>query len=255
MRANEGQNASLDAYLPKNALAIVFYSICAIAFFYIASWAWVSDDAYITFRVVDNAVNGFGLRWNIDERVQAYTHPLWMLLHIPFYAIWRNIFLVTIGLSMACGVTATAMLIKSIPASYVHKIVLVLLPLALSKAFRNHIIDGLESPLTLFLLAWFWHDFIRTPHKTCRLLFIASLTLLSRLDNAIMLLPPLVWIVAHFRRPFFILRHLAAIAPLGAWFTFSLFYYGFLFPNTKYAKLNTGLSAQAYITQGYYYSY
>ncbi|MDB4977741.1 MAG: hypothetical protein JWN48_6082, partial [Myxococcaceae bacterium] len=42
--------------------------------------AWVTEDAYITLRTVDNWVHGFGLRWNTDERVQGYTHPLWMLL-------------------------------------------------------------------------------------------------------------------------------------------------------------------------------
>ena len=26
--------------------------------------AWLCDDAYITFRTVDNFINGFGLRWN-----------------------------------------------------------------------------------------------------------------------------------------------------------------------------------------------
>ena len=33
--------------------------------------AWVSDDAFITFRVIDNFVNGHGLRWNVDERVEV----------------------------------------------------------------------------------------------------------------------------------------------------------------------------------------
>jgi hypothetical protein len=40
----------------------------------------MSDDAYITLRTVDNWVNGRGLVWNTAERVQTYTHPLWMLL-------------------------------------------------------------------------------------------------------------------------------------------------------------------------------
>ncbi|MDP7573157.1 MAG: hypothetical protein QF391_16270, partial [Myxococcota bacterium] len=40
--------------------------------------AWVSDDAFITFRVIDNFVHGYGLRWNVDERVEVYTHPLWL---------------------------------------------------------------------------------------------------------------------------------------------------------------------------------
>lgn len=31
--------------------------------------AWVGDDAYISFRTVDNFVNGYGLTWNVAERV------------------------------------------------------------------------------------------------------------------------------------------------------------------------------------------
>ena len=38
--------------------------------------AWLCDDAYITFRTVENTVEGFGPRWNVIERVQTYTHPL-----------------------------------------------------------------------------------------------------------------------------------------------------------------------------------
>jgi arabinofuranosyltransferase len=48
--------------------------------------AWLCDDAYITFRTVDNFIHGYGLTWNVAERVQAYTHPLWMLLLSGVYA-------------------------------------------------------------------------------------------------------------------------------------------------------------------------
>jgi hypothetical protein len=29
--------------------------------------AWICDDAYITFRTIDNFLHGFGLRWNVAE--------------------------------------------------------------------------------------------------------------------------------------------------------------------------------------------
>jgi len=31
-------------------------------------------------RTVRNLVEGEGLRWNLHERVQGFTHPLWMFL-------------------------------------------------------------------------------------------------------------------------------------------------------------------------------
>ena len=41
--------------------------------------------------------------------------------------------------------------------------------------------------------------------------------------------------------------------PFVAWEVFSIIYYGFPFPNTAYAKLNTGIPAGELIRQGYYY--
>ena len=58
----EGRRLSLVLWLAVALLAVV-----------ILLMAWLSDDAYITLRVVDNAVNGLGLTWNPAERVQAYT--------------------------------------------------------------------------------------------------------------------------------------------------------------------------------------
>src|SRR5437879_502662 len=40
---------------------------------------WICEDAFITYRVSDNWIHGFGLRWNPLDRVQVYTHPLWLL--------------------------------------------------------------------------------------------------------------------------------------------------------------------------------
>src|SRR5947209_2599838 len=61
------------------ALALAFF------LFIITRDSWLSDDAYITFRTVDNFIHGYGLTWNVDERVQVYTHPLWMFLLSAVY--------------------------------------------------------------------------------------------------------------------------------------------------------------------------
>ena len=42
--------------------------------------AWLSDDAYITLRTVENLLAGHGPVWNVGERVQTYTHPAWFWL-------------------------------------------------------------------------------------------------------------------------------------------------------------------------------
>ena len=75
--------------------------------------AWIGDDAYITFRVVDNFVHGYGLTFNPDERVQAYTHPLWMLLLSAAYAITSDLFYTTLAISYALCALALAVVFQS----------------------------------------------------------------------------------------------------------------------------------------------
>jgi len=39
---------------------------------------WVCDDAFHTFRVVRNLLSGHGPVYNVGERVEVYSHPLWL---------------------------------------------------------------------------------------------------------------------------------------------------------------------------------
>ncbi len=41
--------------------------------------AWISDDAFVSFRYARNLVEGHGLVFNVGERVEGYTNPLWTL--------------------------------------------------------------------------------------------------------------------------------------------------------------------------------
>jgi arabinofuranosyltransferase len=61
-----------------------------VIFLLLLPTAWICDDAYITMRTADNFVNGYGLTWNVSERVQAYTHPLWLFLISGIYFPTRD---------------------------------------------------------------------------------------------------------------------------------------------------------------------
>jgi len=54
--------------------AIVLLLVTFAVLFYFN--AYVRDDAFIAFRSADNLVRGEGPRWNVGERVQAFTSPL-----------------------------------------------------------------------------------------------------------------------------------------------------------------------------------
>ncbi|MFZ5979170.1 MAG: hypothetical protein ACOYVF_00925, partial [Candidatus Zixiibacteriota bacterium] len=76
--------------------------------------AWVCDDAYITFRTVDNFINGYGLTWNTDERVQGFTNPLWMLVVSFFYLFTGEIYFTVLLLSIILSLLAIGWIVFKI---------------------------------------------------------------------------------------------------------------------------------------------
>lgn len=48
---------------------------------------FIVDDAFITFRYVKNWTHGYGLVYNIGERVEGYSNFLWILLLAPFASL------------------------------------------------------------------------------------------------------------------------------------------------------------------------
>jgi arabinofuranosyltransferase len=96
--------------------------------------AWLSDDAYITFRTADNVIHGYGLVWNTAERVQTYTHPLWLALITPAFAATGEVYYTAIVLSMLVTLAAVAVLARRLAATP-WNLVVCLAALLSSKAF------------------------------------------------------------------------------------------------------------------------
>lgn len=219
--------------------------------------AWVAEDAYITFRVIDNFMNGYGLRWNVNERVQAYTHPLWMLLHLPMYAVWKNLYYSNIALSITCTMTALLVVLASVRKPLLVTLCCFFLPLALSKSFFDYTTSGLENPLSYLLFACFGYV-VLTKHNHPYFWLMCSLTvslsLFNRLDTVLFYVPTLLWMLHTRAVPLRWGQMILGTLPLIGWLAFSLVYYGFLFPNTKYGKLNTGIGTIFYIRQGLHYA-
>jgi len=111
--------------------------ITALTFLYLIIvfvGAWLSDDSYITFRTIDNFIKGYGLTWNIGERVQAYTHPLWMFLLSGFYFITSEIYYTSTIISILISVCAVWLLLYKLSESIINSTLAALI-LILSKAF------------------------------------------------------------------------------------------------------------------------
>jgi len=236
---------------------IIFHASWIGFSLFVLANAWVSEDAYITLRVLDNFFNGYGLRWNIHERVQAYTHPLWLLLHIPLGAVISDLFLVDVILSVLCTTGAILVTLYTVRKPTLIMLGVFFLPLMASKAFRDYSSSGLENPLSYLMFATFGYVIIKK-YDHPQFWFLCSLTtalaLLNRLDMIILYAPSLAWLAWTRLRKIRWGQILLGATPLLLWFVFSLFYYGFLFPNTKYAKLDTGLDMYRYINHGLKYA-
>ena len=218
--------------------------------------SWVGEDAYITGRTVWNVVHGYGPRWNVAERVQAYTHPLWMLLLVPLQLVTGDFYPAAILLSLACN-GAILFVAARIAWPGPRRAMLFgafVLAMAGSRAFFDFTSSGLENPLSsLLLLAMVG---LGADDDALWALLCGSLVFVNRMDTVLLLVPALALAASRLtkggrRRAFWTVA--LVTSPAWAWILFSLVYYGFPFPNTAYAKLSTGIERAVLVRQGLAY--
>lgn len=148
-----------ESYFPKRIsdkiiFLLLLFSIYSILFYHSS---WLSDDSFITFRVVDNFLNGYGLRWNPLERVQVYTHPLWLFLLIPIQWVVREISISAYLLSYLCGILFISVYCFTF-SKFRNGFGLITISLGVffsSRTFIDYNTSGLENPLSFLLLLLF----------------------------------------------------------------------------------------------------
>lgn len=223
--------------------------------------AWMSDDAYITLRSVDNLVRGYGPTWNVVEHVQSFTHPLWMLVLSVVYFVTREAYFTTLVVSLILSLAALWLVMRRIADSLISG-VLAAAVLILSKAFVDYSTSGLENPLTHLLLAAFFAVYFGSEggrRKLFRLALLTALLAVNRIDAVLLVSLPLLLAVIENRAAFrsnglrTLGLMLVGFLPFVAWELFSLIYYGFPAPNTAFAKLNTSIPEAALLRQGLTY--
>lgn len=244
---------------PLNARRSSEYALWLAAFvlylFLIVRNAWLSDDGFVTFRAADNLVHGFGFTYNVSERVQAFTNPLWALVLAVPYVLTNNIYFAAMATSLLASGIAVALLGRRLAAGGVLAAAGTLI-ICLSKAFVDYSTSGLENPLTFLLLAlffWIYLDKRDGSRRVFWLFFLTAWLATTRLDTLFLVVPPLCHglVTAFSRRA--VLQAAVGLVPLVIWELFSLVYYGFPLPNTAYAKLNTELETAHFVGQGLAY--
>lgn len=220
--------------------------------------AWVCDDAFITLRTVDNFVHGRGLVWNVGERVQVYTHPLWMfVLSVPYF-ITREAFVTTMATSLVMSLLAASLLAVLARRSPTVGVVAIFC-LSLSRAYIDFATSGLENSLSHVLVAGLVMSTLAAvaPGRLRLTAWLAAALALTRLDLSLFAAPMALWVFYETKKAVGLRKSLTIAAPaifaVVGWEIFSILYYGVPFPNTAYAKLQLGIPRDELVRKGTQY--
>lgn len=205
------------------------------------------DDAFISLRYATNWADGHGLSFNTGERVEGYTNFLLVLVEAAAVRAGAHPVLTMKVLGWA-SVTCLAGVVTCfigvhvfsgrILLSIVAGVVICLNPMFCCWAFSG--MESLLYTLLLFLCvtAAFGHGKFAGPQLSAGCLILAAITR----PEAVVLLPVMVSVVyLRARSPRQAVRYACLfLMGFGVYFACRAVYFGYLFPNTFYAKLDYG---------------
>jgi tetratricopeptide (TPR) repeat protein len=265
--AGPRRGPSAERWLPLLLLVLAV----GIFSWHASTSAFLQDDSFITYRYARNVARGIGPVFNPGERVEGYTNFLWMML-LATLAIVGLPFSTIIPLSQVIGVIAGAgiiiiffLLLRRHSRGPPLATPIATLLLAVNGAFAYWCVSGMETALFSLLLiaaAWYWLKGQDRPRDIVTASALLGLAALTRPEGAMFAaLFGLHFVIRHLasrtlltrpalsRLGLLALPFLALVLPLYAW---RLAYYGYLFPNTFYAK--TGAST-SYLKTGVEYAW
>lgn len=214
---------------------------------------WFGDDCFITLRYIDNWFAGKGLVYNEGERVEGYTHFLWMLLVSLFKLFGANTLQAALQLGLVCyALTLIVTALTSLRLqSQATRLVLPfgLLVLVTHHHFNAFATSGLETMMfTLWLVLTLFTLFFSKLKPTIRLilsgLWLVCL-MLTRPDGALIFIVLNLLLLLYYLlksatiRSIFVdglLFNLPVLLLFIPFLLWRLSYYGSLVPNTYYAK-------------------
>lgn len=215
---------------------------------------WNSEDAFISFRVVDNLISGYGPVYNIDERVEAYTHPLWIAIlslsakitkSIELSAVWLGLIFSCIGLLF--GIIGGLKTLKGEDRKTSLYIPLGAFVIASLPPYWDYTTSGLETGLTFLWLGFslfITTDFLKKIERLSLALLWFSLGTIVRPDLGIFWIGFLIMTIAILTRVhgkkigfslIFKFLFFSFILPLS-YQIFRMGYFASLLPNPAFAK-------------------
>ncbi len=217
------------------------------------------DDAFITFRVLQQWTHGNGLVYNIGERVEAYSNFLWLVLLAPFDLIDLDLVLVAKIWGLVLG-----LLTLFVTYAFAKRLELPELPpflLAASGPLAAWTMGGLETLLFTLLLTVSGYLFVREEEREKGWLSGPAFGLLALARPEGLLFAAVagafrLWRLFQARTkptPQDITRLVTLMAIVIPYYLWRFSYYGYWLPNTVYAK-STGLHPRP-VLEGIFYLY
>lgn len=285
-KKSTGKPADLNATSASGGVRLAYFILAATsaAFVFIAlNNKFLQDDAYISLRFVRNFVEGYGLVFNIGERVEGYTNLLWVLILSLVMFLKMNAETAAQYLSVLFGVVVLFVTFrlsetvrlnpvetkkgqaqdKNLSEGYFDLFAPVML--VFSSAFIFWSVSGMETTMFISFSLLGVYYYVRGKakdefdYKFPLFILLATLTRPEGLYFfGLVILHKVLYAILVKKGGFFkevfsagaVKSYLVYVIPVIAYFAVRYSYYGYLFPNTYYAK--TGLSS-AYLSSGIEY--
>lgn len=197
------------------------------------------DDAFISFRYARNLAEGHGLVFNVGERVEGFSNPLWVLILSLASAAGMNIVTASKLIGLGCGALTLALLMRlcrgTLSLSRVATFA-VLCYTATNISFVYYAISGLETAFytaTMVLMVY-----LLSERKEMKAGAACAALALTRPEGILYVIPLALGCLFNGRgiRKLLVVLGIP-IAAYAAYTSFRLMYYGTLLPNSYHAKI------------------
>jgi hypothetical protein len=233
----------MESFTPAQQLKLTIATTASVAIVILLMsfvyWDVQQDDSYIFYSYAQNIVNGQGYVFNLGERVNATTSPLYTLLLSGGYLLFRFLSFVTIPL-IGHAISAISLFIlciflmgtfsseKDTVYPFVLPLVFLTIPL-IPPAI------GMETFLALMLAMMCIYFYVRGRLLAASL--ACSCAVLARPDMVLLAGIMVSYDFIRYRRFPAIKMMIVFLSPVLVWLTFSLVYFGDPLPTSLAAKL------------------
>ena len=220
-------------------ITIYLFTLVIIIIF-ISYWKVQQDDSYIFYNYAKNIALGNGYVFNIGEKVNATTSPLYSLVLALLYFITKNFTSVTlpflghligaISLWLICFFSMRVLKKENYQNTYlIYPFIFLSIPL-----LRNAV--GMETFLTLALIIITIYYYQKENYELTA--FFSSFAILSRYDSVLIVTILFLDYLISKKKLIQLKSILIFVITLLPWFIFSYFYFDSLIPSSITVKIS-----------------